>query len=215
MSKVSTFSVRRCQVYLQKNSVTILACVLLCAAASFFVQAQQIRATTRYSNPEAFEDGDIVTVIEIVDGDDVMIERRDGTKTRLRLLGIDAFGATVSDPLLLEYGRICMQYLSARSKGKPARLSVSAKRIGDKGRLLGALFLADASEEFTLDIGLELVRKGYALAYTRYAFESEIEYLSGEAHARRDKSGFWSDPVVSSRAAALKRLWDAERGAHD
>ncbi len=207
--------VGRYRVFFAKYNVSLIAAVLLSVAGIFFLRATQIRSTTKFSNPDAFTSGDLVTVVEIIDGDDVLIERDNGVKTRLRIMGIDTFSSTVSDPLLSEYGRICMQHLKARAKGKVARLSIPEKRLGHKGRLLGTLHLQDESGDYTRDLGLDLVRKGYALVYTRYPFDKMSDYLVVEAEARSEHAGFWSDPVVSSRAAALKMLWEEERATHD
>ncbi len=215
MSALSACRSRRCRAFLARNNAGVLASILLCIAGVFFYQAQRIRAVTKHSNPDAFSEGDMVTVIEIIDGDDVLIEMDSGVKTQLRLVGVNAFDSTVSDPTLLEYGRICMRHLDARTKGVTAQLRIPAKRLGQQGRLLGTLYLKDSSESYTIDIGLELIRKGYALSYTRYAFEREPEYQRVEEEARLAKDGFWSDPVVVSRAIALKRLWAEERKSND
>jgi len=193
--------------------MAVLTAVLACASAYFYQGAREIRAKTRYSNPEEFSDGDRVSILEVIDGDDVLIRNEKGAKTRLRILGIDTFSPTLSDPLLSEYGKICAQHLKARVKGKDALLRIPEKRIGHKGRLLGCLFVDGHSEGEAVDIGEDLVRKGYALVYTRYSFARMDAYLAVEAEAREAKAGFWSDPNVAARAAAQKLLWEEERGA--
>jgi len=199
--------------FLVHHNMAVLTAVLACASAYFYQGTREIRAKTRYSNPEEFSDRDRVTILEIIDGEDVLIRNEKGAKTRLRILGIDTFSPTLSDPLLSEYGKICVQHLKARVKGKEALLSVPEKRIGHTGRLLGYLSMEDPSGGGAIDIGEDLVRKGYALVYTRYGFARMDAYLAVEAEAREAKAGFWSDPNVAARAAAQKLLWEEERGA--
>jgi endonuclease YncB( thermonuclease family) len=198
--------------HLARHNITVLTVVLASAAACYYCGAYRLRAKTKYSNPEAFSDGDEVVITEVIDGDDVLIRGEGGEKTRTRILGIDTFSPTLSDPLLSEYGKICVQHLRARAKGRKALLRIPQKQLGNTGRLLGTLFLKEEGREEPIDIGLDLVRKGYALVYTRYPFTGMDAYLAVESEARAAKSGFWSDPNVTARAAALKMLWAEERG---
>ncbi len=213
MSASSQNVIHRVGRYIARHNITVLTIVLASAAAYFYSGACRLRAKTKFSNPEAFSDGDEVTITEVIDGDDVLIRGEGGARTRTRLLGIDTFSPTLSDPLLSEYGKICMQHLKARAKGKKVLLRIPQQQLGNTGRLLGTLFLREEGQDEPIDIGLDLVRKGYALVYTRYPFADMDAYLAVEAEARTAKAGFWSDPNVTARAAALKMLWAEEREA--
>ena len=93
------------------------------------------------SNPDAFATGGIVTIVGVIDGDELLIENQEGVPTRLRILGIKSFSPTLSDPLLSEYGKICFDYLKARVTHQSARLEIPGKILDTEGRLLGSLFL--------------------------------------------------------------------------
>ena len=200
----------RIRSFLVQNNILLLSAVLLSFAAFFFHGAEKIRDVTNSSNPDAFDSGDIVTVKEALDGDNLLIEK-EGILTDLRLLGIDSFSPTVSDPLLSEYGQICFQYLQSRMVGETGRLEVPEKRTGDKGRLLGTLFVKDDAGDYTLDVALDLIKKGYSLVYTRYDFDKMDEYLKAEAEARRQKQGCWGNPSIAARADSMKKLWEEEK----
>ena len=193
-----------------RYNIGILSSILLAASLVFYINAERIRAITNSNNPDAFASGDIVTIKEAIDGDDLLIEK-EGVLTNLRLLGIESFNPTVSDPLLSEYGQICFQYIQSRMEGKQARLEVPEKRTGGKGRLLGTLYAQDEAGKYTVDLGLELISKGYSLAYTRYDFKLMSQYLAAEQKARNAHEGFWSNERIAARAASMRKLWEEEK----
>jgi len=205
------FSQSRTVSFLAKHNIRILTLILLAASVYFFVGAQKIRSITSASNPDLFSSGDIVNILEVIDGDEILVGDGDGGKTVLRLLGIKSFSSTVSDPLLSEYGNICFQYLKARAVGQTAKIVISSKQLDTEGRLLGTLFLKDAQEQFTVDLGLELVEKGYTLVYTRFDFDDMKPYLEVQEQAKHEKAGFWSDERIKARALSLRVLWDEEK----
>ena len=195
--------------------MTLFAAVLLSAALVFFIHARSIQRTTALGDSSAFTSGDTVRVTEVVDGDDIVAQRSDGSRARIRIIGVDAFNASVSDPTLLEYGRICMRHLQSQILEKDVRLRIPERRTGNSGRLLATVYVTTEEGTLERDIGLELIKKGYALTFTRYEFADEASYLDAERQARAQKTGFWSDPVVTSRAMALKALWREERASDD
>lgn len=197
--------------FLSRHNITIITIVLLAASCYFLVGAQRMRAITHSSNPESFASGDIVTIEEAIDGDELLISNAQGVMTELRLLGIKSFNPTVSDPLLSEYGRICFDYLKARAVKQKAQLRISPKTLDDKGRLLGMLFVEDNEGSYTIDLALELVRKGYTLVYTRYAFADMGAYLALQNQVEQERAGFWSSEKIAARAASLQVLWNEER----
>ena len=200
----------RFRFFVIRYNMGILSSILLFASLIFYINAERIRAITKSDNPDAFVSGDIVTVKEAIDGDDLLIEK-EGVLTNLRLLGIESFNPTVSDPLLSEYGQICFQYIKSRMEGKQARLEIPEKRTGSKGRLLGTLYVQDKTGEYTIDLGLELISKGYSLAYTRYHFKFMPQYLAAEQKAKNSHEGFWSNERIAARAISMRKLWEEEK----
>lgn len=209
-NKVELFQ-SRIFIFLAKYNIRILILTLIAASIYFFVGAQQIRSITFASNPDIFSSDDIVNILEVIDGDEILIGDGKGGNTVLRLLGIKSFSPTVSDPLLSEYGKICFQYLKARTMGQTAKIVISGKQLDTEGRLLGALFFKDSQKQFSVDLGLELVEKGYTLVYTRFDFDDMKTYLKAQEQASHENAGFWSNERIKARALSLRLLWNEEK----
>jgi len=196
--------------FILNYNIGILACLILAASVNYYVNAERIRAITKPNNPDAFADGDIVLIKAAIDGDELLIEKG-GVQTNLRILGIKSFNPSLSDPLLSEYGQVCFQYLQTNIKNKKARLKISDKGVGDEGRLLGTIFTNDLSGEYSIDLGKDLISKGYSMVYTRYDFELMPEYLQAEEKAKAANAGFWSNEKITARAESMKKLWEEEK----
>lgn len=193
-----------------RHNLTIMVLCLLSASLYYTIGVQRMLERIHSSNPDAFATGDIVTIVGVIDGDELLIENQEGVPTRLRILGIKSFSPTLSDPLLSEYGKICFDYLQARVTHQPVRLEISEKVLDTEGRLLGTLFLKNPQGEYTIDLARDLVDKGYTLVYTRFRFGKMADYLTVQQGARANYNGFWSNDIVSARSLALLKLWEEE-----
>jgi endonuclease YncB( thermonuclease family) len=194
-----------------RYNISVITCVLLACSLFYMIGAQRMRSYTSSNNPHLFATGDVVTILEAIDGDELLIGDGKGNTTKIRLLGIKSFSATLSDPLISEYGKICFSYLKAVAAGNQARLVQSAKRVDNKGRLLGTLFTKSPGGQYTEDLGLDLVSKGYTLVYTEFDFPNMQPYLEQQDQAKRTKAGFWSNERVSARASSMLLLWEKNR----
>jgi len=211
----------KCIRFLGKYSVSILTVSLLLASGFFIMQVNQLKASLRKSHHEVFKTGDRIRILEILDGDEMLIKRDEGSddlaaekgdnETVVRLLGIKSFNPSVSDPLLSQYGKICFQYLKARAEGQMATIDIPEKRLGGRGRLIGTVFLKDSSGAFTVDLAGDLIEKGYTLVYTKYDFDNMEEYLRVQADARERLSGFWSNAGIAAKADSLNLIWQEGR----
>lgn len=197
--------------FLAKYNITIVIFILFSASVFYLIGAQRMMSLVHSSNPDAFSTGEIVRIVGVIDGDEVLIENNEGTTTRLRVLGIKSFSSTVSDPTLSEYGKICFHYLKAKVDGQRAKLDIPDKTLDGEGRLLGMLFLKDTEGEYVVDMGLDLVSKGYSLVYTRYDFAHMQPYLAIQQEAQKNGAGFWSNEVIAARSMSLLKLWEEER----
>ncbi len=194
-----------------KYNISVITAGLLACSVFYFIGARQLRAFSSADNPELFATGDTVNIQQIIDGDELLLANDDDVTTKLRLLGINSFSAKVSDPLLSEYGKICFDYLKATVAGKNVRLVVDEKVLDNKGRLLGTVYLADSEGKYTVDLALELVKKGYTLVYTRFDFKDMDTYLEAQKRARDANAGFWSNERIAARASAMLLLWEEEK----
>jgi endonuclease YncB( thermonuclease family) len=188
-----------------------LTVVLACASVFFYIGAERLRAANTPSNPGLFADGDVIEVLKAIDGDEVLVAKGAEARTVVRVLGIKAFSASASDPLVSGYGQICVTHLRKSVVGKSARLDVPPQRVGNQGRLLATVFVRGAEGSGETDLGLDLVRRGYALVYTRFDFARMEAYLSAQNEAKANGVGLWADERIRSRAESLLRIWREEK----
>ena len=196
-----------CRAFWSQYDITVLACVLLTLAAYFYWGARLRQAITETVRPDLFNSGDLMAV----DGDEVIIGTAEGETTKFRILGIKSFDPTLRDPLILEYGKICFDYLKRVAVGKKARLVVSGKRVDNEGRLLGTRFLPGTDGKYDLNLATDLIRKGYTLVYTRFDFPDIDAYLDVQRQARERGEGFWMNDRIVARADSLLLLWNQEK----
>jgi micrococcal nuclease len=129
------------------------------------------------------EDGTIVDVVRVVDGDTVEVSDA-GRRIMVRIIGIDT-PETVHPSRPVEAGG---PEASARARelldGKRVVLDYDRDprrdQFGTYGRLLSYVELEDGR-----DYGLVMIQEGFAKAYTRYPFTREAIYVAAEA-ARDD-----------------------------
>ena len=147
-----------------------------------------------------------VKVLQVIDGDEVSVAYAQGTVV-VRLLGIKAFDPKVQEPGISAVGQACAASLErmTRSDGVHVVIRYDEAKADKAGRLLAYLHAND------VDVGRALLEQGHALAYTRYPFSREQDYLSAEDVARTRGEGLWSSPRAAVRAEALKATWEAQR----
>lgn len=140
------------------------------------------------------------TVTGIVDGDTLHVMFDDGTKEKVRLLGIDTpemkpdgnspgeYAPLSDSQCLAAWGNAAKKRLSTILKEKRVTLETDC-REGERDtydRYLAYLALADGT-----DINALMVREGLARAYTRTRAERLPAYLALERTARSAGAGMW------------------------
>lgn len=191
--------------------------MLLSISLFFFVQVERYRAELTRTDEAAFRTGDIVTIVGILDGDEVLIQKASGEKAQVRLLGIQSFNPIVNDPVLAQVGKACFNFLISTYVDKEAQITINESlKVDSEGRLLAYLAVREEpSTEYSLDIGLDLIHRGLTLTYIRYPFAREVEYLQADEKAKADKTGLWGDANVVDRAQALQSDWQQQRQADE
>jgi micrococcal nuclease len=125
------------------------------------------------------------TCVRVIDGDTILL---DGGE-RVRLIGVDT-------PELHREGTP-VQYYAREAKAFTARL-VEHRRVGlaydrerhDRyGRTLAYVYLEDGTF-----VNLEIVRRGFGLAYTRFPFRFMDQFRAAERAAREAGAGLWAEP---------------------
>jgi micrococcal nuclease len=128
------------------------------------------------------------TVTKDIDGDTIDVQQG-STKERVRLLGIDT--PETHDPRkpVQCFGEAAAAHTKSLLEGKHVRLEADPKDSDrDKyHRLLRYVYLPDG----TL-VNAELLRDGYAFAYTIFPLEKLDEFRSLEAEARDANRGLWA-----------------------
>jgi endonuclease YncB( thermonuclease family) len=127
----------------------------------------------------------VAKVERVADGDSVIAVTENGTKLRIRLLGIDAPELPYNGKPGQPYAEDARDYLDHLIGGKTIR--VDAYGPDQYNRVLGVVW------DEQVNINLVMVAMGYAEVYRGApcpAYCRELE--QAEAQARRDRVGMWA-----------------------
>ena len=182
--------------------------MLLCCVSTYFTYQVQARrkGLKGKRNAAQLASGTKLEPIKAIDGDEVSV-KAGGTPAVVRLLGIKAFSASAAEGDIQSIGKAARRgadKLLRAGKG-PLVIEYSKFKRDKHGRTLAYLRRGER------DIGLELVRRGLVMVYTRYKFARQALYLTAEAKARAQELGLWGSPKATVRATALKAVWEADR----
>jgi micrococcal nuclease len=127
-------------------------------------------------------------IVRVVDGDTVKLIL-DGRQVTARIIGIDAPESVHPRKPVERFGKEAAEHLRQLADGKEVTIERQPGSKQDRyGRELVYLRLADDR-----DIGLTMIRDGYAFAYTKYPFARKEDYRQAEREARETKAGLWGD----------------------
>jgi micrococcal nuclease len=138
-------------------------------------------------------------VVDHVDGDTVRVRITNppaGLQVveTIRLLGVDTPETVHPNRQVERFGKEASDYTKARLLGKTVRLAFDWDLRDHYGRLLAYIYTdGGAGSTGAHCFNAELVREGYAHAYTRYAFQFADEFLALEREARRTNRGLWGE----------------------
>jgi endonuclease YncB( thermonuclease family) len=177
-----------------------LIAALLGASVFFAVGILEQRREVR-SAQATIASGEVVSLVEVVDGDTLLVRTEAGAQASVRLLGVKAFDTKLEKDVTGTYGQAAVDALRRRLEGKPARVLLHTTPKDKYGRAIATL-IADER-----DVGLELVKEGLALVYTVYPFPAMPIYLKDQELARAERRGLWGNPDAVLRADALAAEW--------
>jgi micrococcal nuclease len=130
--------------------------------------------------------GGRVLVTDVIDGDTVHAGRG-WRRTTVRLIGVDAPETVHPEMPIQFYGPEASEFTTKSLTGRWIRLEFEPReQIDPYGRLLAYIFFEDE----TL-FNRELIRQGYARAYTRFPFRYQQEFRRAQAEARAAGRGLW------------------------
>ena len=145
-------------------------------------------------------------VTKVSDGDTIHVTTPEKTKLTVRLYGIDApetpkinqHTGHINKPGQ-PFGEKSWKALNAKIMEKQVRLDII--EIDRYKRMVGMIWIGDRN------INLEMVREGYAEAYTEFLKKPyRTEFLSAEREARSAKRGIWGLPDYERPRDFKKRL---------
>lgn len=125
-------------------------------------------------------------VTAVVDGDTIYVGRG-WRRTKVRLIGVDT-PETVHPKKSPEcFGLEAKFFTRIQLEDQPVLLRYKPdERMDRYGRTLAYVYLEDGTF-----LNLELIRQGFARAYTRFPFKYRRAFEQAEQEARRDQRGLW------------------------
>ena len=144
-------------------------------------------------------------IVGVVDGDTADLITPERNLVRIRLSGIDA--PEKHQP----FGNVAKKALSDLAFGRSVR--VEGGKQDRYGRLIGKIVVNGA------DVNLQMVKRGYAWHYIKYAKEQPTEdralYSAAEALARAGRLGIWEnkEPIPPWEFRSAKRLSNSAAAA--
>jgi micrococcal nuclease len=143
-------------------------------------------------------------VARVVDGDTIELDGRE----RVRLIGVDAPEHGAQDSADAAFADQATAFVVRLASGQRVRLEFEPDRRYDAyGRTLAYVFLADGAL-----LNLEIVRAGYAHAYTRFPFERLDQFRAAEREARAERRGLWRLGAAAPAAPSSSRGGCVPRG---
>jgi micrococcal nuclease len=152
-------------------------------------------------------------IVNVVDGDTMDVRFQDGTKDRIRLLGVDTPEVhTQTDPVewegvpntqasrdcLRAEGKDASAFAKETLNGQQVRISIDpdADRRGSYGRLL--VYIHQGGSTFNY----ELLQRGHARVYET-SFSKRATFDTAEAEARRAGREVWRCQMVSTETPTM------------
>ena len=132
--------------------------------------------------------GEYKKVVRVVDGDTIVVSPHE----KVRLIGVDT-PETVHPKKAVEcFGKDAKEFTRNAVEGKTVHLVFdqgnALRHHRDKyGRILAYVYLEDGAM-----LNRELIRQGFAHAYTRFPFRHLVEFRELERTARTQAIGLWA-----------------------
>ncbi|MSP37947.1 MAG: hypothetical protein EXR70_05600 [Deltaproteobacteria bacterium] len=175
----------------------LLLALLLSALASHCLAASHsaIVGTSAQSEEATAQIGELRKVVRVVDGDTIVVSPNE----KVRLIGVDT-PETVHPKKAVEcFGQQAKQFTRDAVEGKTIRLVLdnvnTKRRHKDRyGRTLAYAYLEDGTM-----LNRELIRQGYAHAYTQFPFRYLREFRELERQARIQTVGLWSSCLLTEQ----------------
>lgn len=130
--------------------------------------------------------GDYAKVVRVVDGDTIVVKFKNGNYEKVRLIGINT-PETVDPRRPVQYfGKEASKYTKSKLTNKIVYLKYDWQIRDRYGRLLAYIYLKDGTF-----FNAQIVKDGYAFAFTKYPFKYSKMFIEIEKIARENNRGLW------------------------
>ncbi len=193
---------------LSSNHVYWTVVLALTACTVFFVgNVQERRGQLRSDHSVTIDSGTEVTLVKVIDADEISVRGPEGGTFVVRLLGVKGFATTVNEPGISGLGQAAVSEIQKVTEGKRLTVVFQKLELDPRGRVL-AYLEADGQ-----DVGEQLVARGRVVSYIRHPFSREDAYAEAEDEAREKKTGLWGNYKAVSRVQGWQDTWKAARAA--
>jgi len=139
-------------------------------------------------------------VARVIDGDTIVLDNGE----TIRLIGVDAPETHHPEIPVQRFGEEATEFLKRFAEGFECTLEYEPNNIRDQyGRLLAYVFVGDRLAN------AEIIRLGYAYAYTRFPFRRQAEFIALEHEARERQYGLWRLSLRDGRIANLAKRYES------
>lgn len=155
-----------------------------------------------------FSDDVKYTVLDIIDGDTIEVER-DGEKVTIRLIGVDTPETMHPTKPVEEFGKAASEFTRNLLVGESVYLRFDKQKQDKYDRLLAYVFRAPDG----LFVNLEIIRQGYGYAYVKYPFEHMALFQHYGTRARAASKGLFNSTNAEPKATVERTVYITRTGA--
>jgi micrococcal nuclease len=180
----------------------LLVTALSGASVFFGVGAEARREAVQAGTGALLHSNDAVRLVQVVDGDTVLVRAQGENPTAVRLLGIKGFSTNNEKDPAAVYGRAAGHAIESALHGREASVLLADPPRDRFGRYVGKLLVNGN------DLGKDLVEQGLVLAYPLHPFPDMDAYVDAQKSAQAAGRGLWGHPAVAHRAELLFASWE-------
>ncbi len=139
-------------------------------------------------------------LIRVLDGDTIALDNGE----TVRLIGVDAPEIHHPEIPVQRFGQEAAEFLRRFGEGLECTLEYEPTDIRDQyGRLLAYVFVEGRL------VNAEIIRQGYAYAYTRFPHRRQAEFIVLEHEARENQRGLWHLSLRDGRMTNLIERYES------
>ena len=139
-------------------------------------------------------------LVRVLDGDTIALDNGE----TVRLIGVDAPEIHHPEIPVQRFGQEAAEFLRRFTEGLECTLEYEPTDIRDQyGRLLAYVFVEGRL------VNAEIIRQGYAYAYTRFPCRRQAEFIVLEHEARENQRGLWHLSLRDGRMTNLIERYES------